>query len=228
MPSINIPNLALPGFAALSKLPKETGQELAKFLKDSQVGIKMELIDAYLQKLGVEADQSRAIVQTIVSFRGLLEEATDLDEIAKSLTTSYKQRIKGPLYNSSEKFDPEDEEILIENLKQIFKNSKSLKLTLKANRLLSEDCAVYSSGSIITDIRVVFDDDLSEQKRNAVVVHRLNLEYSSPNKSNNFFIALTNEDLKNLKAVIDRALQKEEAIVKDYDKTIHFIGSSLK
>ena len=229
MPAITIPKLALPGFTALSKMPIAVGKKFAEFLKYSPVGIKMDQVNEFLQTLDIQSDQSRAIVQTIITFRGLLEESPNLEETAKNLTESYKEKTKNSLDTALlGKLSDQEEQVLFENLKQIFESSKSLKLTLKANRLLSEDYAVYSSSSIITDIRLVFDDDLAEKDRNGVIVHRLNIEYISPSDSNSLFVSMTNDDLKELKAAIDRALQKEEVIIKDYNSTIHFIGSSLK
>jgi hypothetical protein len=122
----------------------------------------------------------------------------------------------------------ENPERLKQNLLEIFNNFKTLKLTLKADTLLSNDSAIYSESKIVTDIRIIFNDDLKEPDRNALIVHGLNIEFYSSNESKNFHVSMTTTDLKDLQDVIERAIEKESIISKEYSKDFKFITSINK
>jgi len=94
--------------------------------------------------------------------------------------------------------------------------------------LLSNDSAIYSESKVVTDIRIIFNDDLEEKDRNAMIVHGLNIEYYSANDIKNFHVSLTTTDLKDLKDVIERAISKENIINKDYSTDFKFITSINK
>lgn len=159
MPIIRIPKAAKPGLAELAKLKSDEVTKLADFLYSSPVGIRMNEIVSFLNSsLNIPTNKSHEIVQTLVSFRSLLEPPNvDFESLSSNLSSSYKE-------SSVDSFSSEDERNLKEALLIIFKKSQNLKLTLKAERLFYDDDAVFSESRIVTDIRIVFDDDLSEKR----------------------------------------------------------------
>ena len=218
MPRIKIPDLALPGFEAIAQLNEEQSQKFSQFLNSLPVGSKMEDINNYLfSELNVT--DSRSIVQTLVSFRELLEaDNVDFEELSSSLVNSYKE--------TKNEGREEEAYFLKRNLQLIFSNSKNLKLTLKAKQLSTEDSFIYSDSKIITDIRLVFNDEIEDEKRNAIVIHKLHLEYYQNKEIQDIFLTLDLSELKKLKDNIDRAIKKEDVIKKDYESIIHFINAT--
>lgn len=216
MPRIRIPDLALPGFKALAELDEEKIQKLSQFLNSLPVGFKMSDLNDYLLS-ELEVSESRSIVQTLFSFRELLEHRNvNFQELSDSLVESYK--------DIETEISDEELAILKRNLEIIFQNSNSLKLTLKTKQLRTEDSKVYSDSKVITDIRLIFNDDIEESNRNGVVIHKLHFEFFENKELNDFFISLDLSELKELKEHIDRAIKKDETIQKDYESTIHFIN----
>lgn len=216
MPRIRIPDLALPGFKALAELDGEKIQKLSQFLNSLPVGFKMSELNDYLLS-EIKISESQSIVQTLFSFRELLEpKDVDFKELSTSLAESYKEL--------EQETSDKNLELLKKNLELIFQNSKSLKLTLKTRQLKTEDSKIYSDSKVITDIRLIFNDDIEDKNRNAVVIHKLHFEFFENKELNDFFISLDLSELKELKEHIDRAIKKDEIIQKDYESTVHFIN----
>ncbi len=155
------------------------------------------------------------IVQTIVSFGELLDdEVTHADlpqNLIDSISGNYPDEIKGV-----------DLRVLGSNLFSIFENSKNLKLTLKGQTLLLDNENIYLKGLIVSDIRLIFDKNITDSNRNGVIVHKLHISVRSNNKTKNIFIALDSSDLKQLKEIVERAMLKEDLIKEDYEN-INFI-----
>jgi hypothetical protein len=218
MPFLRIPKSSLSGLTAISKFDSSQISAFAQFLSTAPVGIQMNEIVSFLGKtFDLTIKTSEDIVQSLISFRSLLDSNDiDFETLSDQLVSSYKE---------STQQDPEN---LKQNLLQIFQNFKTIKLTLKAGTLLSNDSAIYSEGKIVTDIRIIFNDDLKEKGRNAVIVHGLNIEFYSSNEVKNFHISMTTTDLKDLQDVIERAIEKEDIISKDYSEAFKFITSINK
>jgi hypothetical protein len=219
MANIVIPEAVLPGFVQISKLSKKQIEGFITFLKEIPVGTKMKDVNDFLQSsLNIKA--SKSIVETLISFSELLEPSdVNFEELTNDLTSAFKSLI------TDEEITAPQVESLKSNLLQIFQNSKNLKLTLKAFKLAHEDDFVYLESRIITDIRLVFNDNLVETKRSALIIHRLHIGFRENKDFSELFLTLNSSDLRELKEDIERALKKEELIKKDYKDVINFINS---
>jgi len=71
---------------------------------------------------------------------------------------------------------------------------------------------LYCDAKILSDIRPVFGDDLSEGPISAVITHTLKLAYHEGGEHKEFFIVMDQQDLITLFEVIDRAHEKEQAL----------------
>jgi len=214
MSKINIPETVLPGFSSIASFSKEAMNKLVEYLQSIPIKANFEEFGKFLSA-DLDVKAPKEVVKTILSFSELLSEPNaDYNLLAKDLSESYKEISKE---------NDEVEERLKSNLLEIFENSKRLKLSLKANRLIKENDNSFKDAKIVTDIRLVFDEELDNKKRNAFVVHRLHVRFRKANEINDVYLSLDMEELKDLKSEIERAIKKEEIIKKDYNDTIGFI-----
>lgn len=214
MEKIRIPENVVEGFIGISRLKNQQVIGLAQFLEKLPVGGKFGEIEDFL--ISQEAYNPHEIVKTIVSFGDLLEgENINFRSLAKNLASSV-------IKDYSKQFEGVEEETLSENLFKILENSANLKQTLKAYNLVLENDNLLINAKINTDIRLIFNEDMADDKRHGIVIHKLQLTVRSDQNSNNYYITLDNSDLEKMKEVLDRALTKERLIKKDYNN-IEFI-----
>lgn len=216
MAKLIIPPAVIGGFKEIAKLNENQINELANYLHTFEVGTKFEELDKFINSK-LHVSNSNTLVKTIISFGELLEaEDVKYSELAHELRDSAEQSLQEENISNLDALEF--------NLVKIFENSKNLKLTVKAYNLLLENSNVYIDGKIISDIRLIFNDNLTESNRNGVIIHRLHLNLQNKKDNNDIIITLDSSDLKKLKDVIDRALLKEDIIKEDYEN-IHFINN---
>jgi hypothetical protein len=216
MSSIRIPPSVLPGFKKIADLNSEQITHLAKFLKNLKVGFTLDTLVAFLSR-ELNLSKAQEVAQTIISFSELLEpDDVNFSDLATNLTQSYNEM-------SNEILDEKVLEALRENLLVIFSNSTNLKITLKAKRLIYENENILSETKIITDIRLIFNNPISNKNRNALLFHKLHISYQHGDTSKDIFMTLDSEDLKQLKTEVERALEKEAVIKEDYNDIFNFI-----
>lgn len=219
MPRIRIPQFAFKGFDAISRLTEDQVNKFTSYLDNMNVGTKMEQINNFLDSI-LESDDSRNIVQALISFSELLQPSTiDFEALAASLASSYKDQFEGEVSS-------EIHQNLKRNLSLIFNHSESLKLTLKAIDLVSEEDYIFNDSKIITDIRLVFNDELESNYRSALLVHHLYIEYYKDREQRKIVLALDLADLKKLKEHIERAIKKDDIIKDDYSNSFNFLNLS--
>ncbi len=216
MQKIAIPPVVLPGFEILSSFTKEDIEKLTSYLKNISINNSLNNLPQEVAEL-FGKDISEEIVKTIASFSELLENKdTTLEEVAKNLCESYKEQAKKDI-------KPNKLEVLQNNLLEIFKNYKNLGLSFKARDLLLENESNFKDSRIISDLRLVFDDDLGNKKRYGIIIHKLHIEYRNEGNLKDMFLSLDMNDLKQMKEEIERAIQKHDLIKNDYSDSIEFV-----
>ncbi len=211
MPEIFISEELVPGFKAIIKLPKKATQKIADYLSNSKIfndpNIFLSDLDKFIEK-DLKIKESRSIVQAIGSFIDLLQDDT-CEKVSENLANSFKELH----YND---INDKDLSLLKNNLEVILSSAHNLEISIKAYRLTRESSNVYRKSKVLSDIRVVFEKELDNKNRKAVLVHNLHLQYSNNSENKEFFVALDLEDLKEIKEKIDRAIRKDEIIKNDY------------
>jgi len=90
-----------------------------------------------------------------------------------------------------------------------------LRIALKAHDMRTEHEHVYTGARLFTDIRPVFGDSASEPPAGAVVVAMLKLEFvSDDSREKSFYVALDPDDLRELKGIADRGLEKVQTLTR--------------
>jgi hypothetical protein len=217
MQKIAIPPPVLPGFEIISSFTRDDVEKLTNYLNNISVKISLNSLPDDLSKI-FDTNTSIAVTQTIASFSQLLEDKeSTIEEIAKNLCESFNEQ-------SQKKSEPEKLVALENNLLEIFKSYKNLGLSLKARELLTENENNFRDSRIISDLRLVFDEDLINKNRYGVIIHKLHINYRNEGMPKDIYLSLDLQDLKQLKEEVERALQKHSIINNDYSDTIQFVS----
>jgi hypothetical protein len=110
-------------------------------------------------------------------------------------------------------------------LRDILSLPSNLFYTVKSLALFEESDAIYVDSRVITDIRLAFDNqNVRDGHKTGMVVHNFKLGYRQDGDLIHMVISCHGSDLEQLRAAIDRALEKEKAIRDgELGKTISFI-----
>jgi uncharacterized protein (DUF1697 family) len=207
MTTFKIPTTFVPGFQKLIELSEEEVKQIAGVVKTIPVGTGPTTFQEQLsQKL--ELTGLNPVATTIFSFGSLLYGHKDEnDQLAEKLAESF-----------GETTDLKEDELndLTGKLKIILSHSENLKISFKAFDLLSENSAIFRDCKIVSDIRLLFQDDLSEKNKNAIVIHQLGIEFQEDDEVKKSFYSFSRSELEKLKAQIERAIEKEESIRQNF------------
>jgi hypothetical protein len=218
MTKFQIPEPFKPGFDALAKLSGTDFQTLIKILKEVPIGIGIKGFQDFVNTAQIEGINE--ISRTIFSLGNLVNsQEVNIKEISSDLALSFAE-------SKGKDFDTKKSEALENKISNILNDCKNLRLTFKALNLLSENDQIFREARIISDIRLIFNDDLSNSNRAGIIIHKLKIEFQKDLEVKDFYLSLDTNDLHKLKKQIDRALDKEEAIKSNYKQVINFIEIS--
>lgn len=205
------PNV-IEGIEIINSIDENQLSGIVQYIRDMQVGESAKnVVDYFKSSLGIEAaDVVFPAIINLINFIQKNKDKNALEDILESLKSLEPKR----------EFDLVK---LRSSFTEILDNSKNIILTTKAASLLVANNNNFSECKIVTDIRLVFDENITLSKRNAVIVHKLHFEVSNPTNSEDIFIHMDMEDLVKLKEAVDRAILKEELIKEDYEE-INFIS----
>src|SRR5215207_1774558 len=87
-------------------------------------------------------------------------------------------------------------------------NAPALTSLARSFFLTFEHQNIYEEAQILTELRPVFDDEVSDVPLGGVVLSMLSLTYFSADQRTKLQVAVDEDDLQELKQVVDRALLK--------------------
>lgn len=149
------------------------------------------------------------------------------DRPSTPLETFIDQDVAAALKNAPT-FSPENADAQWKRLRRFLVAALSLENTVgtasKAGYVLTQHERIFVSAQILTDVRPIFHSNVSENPESAVIVHMLRVtQRSNHRQREDQFFALDSNDVRDLRVVIDRALQKEKtlkSLMKDSGVTI--------
>jgi hypothetical protein len=89
---------------------------------------------------------------------------------------------------------------------------RSLDLVARAHNVLLEHSQTFSTARIVSDLRPVFGDQISDDPAGVVIVHMLNVSYRSAGRRETFVVALDEKDIDDLIGVLQRAKDKSATL----------------
>ncbi len=102
-------------------------------------------------------------------------------------------------------------------------------VSAKAFTILMDRERTMVTAKILTDLRYAFRPDVEGKPYGAVVIHTLKLSYHEEGDHKDFLVALDDDDIKALRAVLDRAEAKARFLRKQLKDThVDDLGSSKR
>lgn len=210
-----IPSNLLPGFKLLAHFSDEEIKTIAQVVQSFTVGGSAREFQVLLEDIKFVTDPN-LLSQTLFSFGELLLNANGkLTSLAKDLGIAYAQGF-------NEK-SIEEKGRLEQNLLVLFEHAANLKQTFKAFQVLLDNKSVYRQSKVLTDIRMIFNDDLEQDPKDGLIIHQLKIEQVINNAPKETFISLTHNDLLDLEKQLKRAKEKEKQLKKIYSE-LNFIN----
>lgn len=168
--------------------------------------------DDLIKKVTAEAAIDEKTVESIVWLLISMVRAAEgsPDTFAREVVRAAKEQLS---------LTDADSDAFEKDLAQLLTSNESLGVTAKVAVLRGEFGRVFCDGRILTDIRPVFGADASMVPLAAAIVHSLRITYHEGDAHNEFFVALDTDDLRQLRALIDRAIKKEASLVAEVKKT---------
>lgn len=220
MGSFAIPSEVKDGFISIINLTSTELSELNQLVKDAEVGQGVEVLSENNTIGNLNKERIKSILRSLFSLVNIFDSTKkSIDDFAADFAESFRE--------SFSEISNIEEGKLKQNLIQLLNSFSSIKLTVKARNLIIENLNNFTESRIISDIRIVFNDDNRNEKQQcALIVHQLNIKYFSGSSKNNLFsISLDSADLKKLKKTIDRAIEKDISI-KENNHELKFIDFS--
>jgi len=203
MPRILIPKESHKSLLEFARMPEGVFNKLMTAIRDIDPKLSIERFREELAKrLSSKEEES------------LIEIANELFQVEKtrnrlSLTGEGVADMVGESAATINDITEAEKECLVARLK-IFGESydKSIALTCKTEKVLTDHDSVFYNARIMTDIRPVFDADAKSIDA-TVIVHTLVLHYGKDGDHKDFYVALDTGDIAKLEIAIDRAKKKE-------------------
>lgn len=162
----------------------------------------------------VAENVSSILFDELANIMGTLETLYHIRDVANvELSVFIDDILEGVEYSNYD--DIESQQVEPSSLKRKLEsllNIKTLKLVSKSNLIQRDGERLYCESKILSDIRPIFEDDISVKPSGAVLIHTLKIIYHLGRDRQEFHIMLNSEDLEALYDVIVRAQTKEETL----------------
>lgn len=215
-----IPRPFLPGFESLISLDNKQIKEIVQFLTSVPVGTGPQTFGSlFIDKFKGRPPFTNNLASTLYSLGSFIlnTEKVSRGELVSSLAQSYNEQ-------TGRKLNEDKVKKLELTLQEAVDASNSLVATFKAFQLLSENESVVRDAHIVTDIRLLFKEEMENQQRHGLVKHQLKLQVEEDGEQTDYYFSITITDLQKMQDQITRALQKEGLIRSDYENSISFIS----
>ena len=153
-------------------------------------------------------EQIRKILSALVSIVNIFEEADrNIDVFTSNFTKAFAIASKNADFDSINQFES--------NLTSLLSVYDKIRITSKSQSLILENSNNFNEARIVSDVRFVFDKDLDDANKYAVLIHNLKIEYTKNDDRRSFFVSMDFSDLIEMKKLIDRAIEKDKIIRKN-------------
>jgi hypothetical protein len=192
------------------------------------------VFDEFVLALSRQAEvATRPLELSDILIRGL--DKTDSQEILSAVLSLYRtwasagdmtaETFVGDVSKAIAVFDPAGDSIEGKGRLRKILDIEPLASSSKAFAVLTDNERDFHDVKILTDIRYAFRPDPAAKPYGAGIVHLLKLTYHEEYEHKSFYVALDGQDLKLLRAAIDRAETKERHLQQQLEITqTHYFG----
>lgn len=201
------------GIKSISGLDESTWGAVVASFSALQPGQGMEEV---VELLPNELEEEERWGLVLLSFRiSNSDEMENILEVSKDIVSNYFE---------DEPMTEEEFSLFSERLQHLQPSLWPLQITLKGIDLALEGSWTYLSSRIVSDIRLIFNESLNDNKRNGIINHVVRITVQKGDKTKDLTFTCDLKELQMLKDQIDRAMKKHTLIQNDYSKSIHFIN----
>ena len=207
MTLVRIPKAFQASLAHISKMKDDNMTELSMVLESACPSLHpRDFAKRIASKLTwLSEDDVIQLINTLVGlYQALDTNKQSAKEFVEKVCKACENSESAPI-----KLDSGQREVFTQRLLTLLSFEKSLGVTSKAFDLLTERERILTGTRILTDIRPIFGR-LSERPTAAVIIHNLKLTYHQDGECHEFYVALDNADIKQLKEVLERAELKTQ------------------
>ena len=212
MAQIMVPEQVFPGFKIINELNDSQLSSLVDYLNSLDIGkfygdVAEELSDL----LKIDGDE---LLRTLISFTGLSE--TDVAILSKNLAESYKELSRVGI-NSKETNK------LKANLLQILSNFERVQLIDKVREYKVENSNNLRDFKLLTDIRFMQPESSTDKDKYGIILHKFYIEYQNSVPRNELHLHVGIDDLIELKAEIEKAIERDKMLRESFSGDIKLI-----
>ncbi len=204
---LTVPKEVKPVIQRFIKLPAQSIDSLVQALAITKPTLTVEKLIAEIEKnSSLPANEVQAYIRAFLGMAIFVQTLAKTElEFASALTES--------LSKDNPDLKPADQSwaSFAAQLAQILA-APAIRISSHALDVLTESEHVFQSVRIISDIRPIFDSELSATPPAALIIHHLNIAFKELDSVRQISIALDSSDLESLRSVLDRALIKEETL----------------
>jgi len=216
MTRINIPSQVFTGFKLLSELSESQMESLTTFISKLPIDIEYVEVASKFDEL-LEITIGRELLQTLLSFNKVLKETESNNEkLAKSLTDSF-------IHLSKEALSDDLVKRLEANLQIVLNNYNCISTIIDTRKMLRSSGNSISEFNIHSDIRLLFTQNKKNDKRSAIISHKMQFEYTGGESPKEISFTVDIDDLKKIKIEIEKAIENDQLIRDDYKDVLQLI-----
>jgi hypothetical protein len=212
--ALEIPEEYKSGLAKLLALSRESAEVLLETLKEAPPMMSTFELSVFLTSKveSVARKEAEEIVDTLVSLYFSQQHHADVaDELVEEICQKMEDSDVQELRLSKENREH------FKNLLTTLLKTEALVYVSKSIGVLRDNERMFCNARILTDIRPVFGSNVQTPPKAAVIVHMLNISYHQGDDLKDFYVGMDVNDVKTLRAVLERADLKAESLKSVFD-----------
>lgn len=203
--ALQIPQSAHTALKTLNSFSDQDAISICEVLAESRPSLTVKkLATEIAQKTKLKEDIEDIILTLASMYNARSNFGMSLEDFVEEVVEDAKETI--PL-GEGETWDP-----LKRHLSRLLIYERSLGVAAKALEVMTGHQNVFIDARLFTDMRPIFLNDPTSGPITSTIVHTLKLEYLNSDSKSSLYIAMDSKDIKQLQRVLDRALQKEQAL----------------
>ncbi len=213
MAELTVPDRYLMGIAKIINIDDNAFNALLSVLSKTEPTIDFDKYKSEIvNQLGEpeQGDLIDAMLSLYGACTGLDISRNDfVEDLYKAIQESRREELQ---------FSPEIGDRFKDRLLKLLGNDQFAEL-MKAAEIQSEQNHIFLESRILSDIRPIFGPDVEATPIGGIVTHNLNICYSKGRMRKEFFVAMDNNDIEQLLAVLNRAKKKADSLKKMIDES---------
>lgn len=212
MPNLTVPDEYASGLSRIVNLSIEDSRKIAKALEQAKTTNLRELTELVVSAVpGVSVREAREMVAAL---RSLYSARTSLEVTVDAFVNEV---LKAARQNVTPQNPPVDMSSQADSLRNLL-SVRPLSMVSKARGLHIDHENIFCSARIISDIRPIFDVDITQEPTGFVMAHILKLGYHHSGKHTELYVALDKLDLQTMIDALQRA-QTKAASIKNFSRS---------